>query len=91
VSAIIIRFPERSRTPGSLPGLNQTVAEAIALHLVDLDRDLAAALYLVMRDEGRLFDELGNALRQVLGPVVEPAGPFTDAVVRTFEDEEGAL
>jgi hypothetical protein len=90
LSAAIIEFPKRppGHDRGPYPGPERTVAEIIALRLVELDRDLAHAVYAVMWGGGRLFDEVGNALDQVLGPIkVEPSGPLTDAVLRAFDDE----
>jgi hypothetical protein len=65
------------------------VAEAIARRLVELDRDLAEAVYAAMWDSD-LLDDLGNALSDlVAGPSnAGPDGPLTAAVRRIFADEE---
>jgi hypothetical protein len=80
VTAVILQFPCRG------PGLRRTVAETIALRLVESDRDLANAIRLALRD-GRLLDQIGSALGRVLDPKAEPRQrPFTAAVQRALGD-----
>jgi hypothetical protein len=94
MSAVIIEFPKRCRhhDRGPSPGLERTVAETIVLRLVELDRDMAHAVYGVMwdapcaRSSPCLFNEFGDALGRVLGTKVEPSGPLEDAVRRTYDE-----
>ena len=91
MTASIICFPGHTAGAhdlGTVPGRERVIAEAIALRLVEVDPDLAGSLSRILRDGGRLLDEIEPALDRVLGPEVKP-GPFTAAVQRAFDDDRG--